>query len=108
MIAATDLVNVADGLTMTRGSLTKIANAHVEHFRVLAARARAGALGYRLDECEGYLATWQAAVKTLESDDPVALGEDARGEFIDALTSGDYDEYLADRDVDALLAWWHE
>lgn len=105
MITTNDPIEITDQLTLSRATCVNIASAHVRQFQSMLDRARAGEPGYRLDECEGYLATWRAALTSLQSDEVVALGQDAKDEIVDALTSGDYDDHLTESEQRAVAVY---
>lgn len=66
---------------LTDAILQTIADDEQRHFQVLVAAGKAGATSIRLDECEMYLAVWNAVVEKRSWD---ALTPAERGQVVDA------------------------
>lgn len=81
---------------LTREQIAKLADAHVEHYRSMIDRGKAGDPSIRVVECVALREVWSGVRELAASVDfhPAQLNAAMRWEIADAVESGDYDEML--------------
>jgi hypothetical protein len=83
---------------ISKESIVKIAESHVRRFSNMLHVAAQGNTNIRVSECEGYKRTWERVVESNGEN----LTKAAKGELLDALFSGSYNDMLTEEERELL------